>query len=78
MHINSLSRPSSLLMIYGIFSVLCHSIGILLLATTLKNASGEVYFHRYFPMIEHSLVSFIAILIGTIGLEHLAKIKQTD
>ena len=78
MHINSLSRPSRLLMIYGIFSVLCHSTGILFLAASLKNASADVYFHRYFPMIEHSLVSFIAILIGTLALEYLAKAKQTD
>ena len=65
-------------MIYGIFSILCQSAGILLLATTLKNASGEVYFHRYFPMLEHSLVSFIAILVGATGLEYIAKAKQND
>ena len=78
MHINSFSRSSRLLMIYGIFSILCQSVGILLLARTLENAPGGVYFHRYFPMLEHSLVSFIAILIGVIGLEYLEKAKQTD
>jgi uncharacterized membrane protein len=65
-------------MIYGTFSVLCQSIGILLLLSMHENVIGDFYFHRYFPMIEHSLVSFIAILVGVVGLEYLAKAKQTD
>ena len=73
MHKFSLSRRSVRLLIYGIFSVLCHSVGILLLATTLQNANGDVYFHRYFPMLEHSLVSFIVILIGVIAFEYIEK-----
>ena len=75
MHKFSLSRPSVLLSIYGIFSIICHSTAILLLSTTLSNATGDVYFHRYFPMLEHSLVAFIAVLIGVLGLEYIAKSK---
>ncbi len=74
----SLSRPSSLLMIYGIFAVLCQSTGILLLANGLHNAMGDVYFHRYFPMLEHSLVSFVSILIGVIALEYISLTDKTQ
>lgn len=73
MHIFSLSRNSSLLAVYGFFAVLCQSVGILFSAATLQNATGTVYFHRYFPMLEHSLVSFIAILVGLIAFEYIDK-----
>ncbi len=72
MHIFSFSSASIKLMQYGFFVVICHATGILLLA----RLSAYVYSFIFFPMIEHSIVSLIAILFGVLGLEYIDKISR--
>ena len=73
MNITSFLPNSKRLLTYGLFSVVCHSVGIIFLTTLLSDASPELYFYHFFPMIEHSFVSFVAILIGVLGLEYIDK-----
>ena len=76
MHIFSFSRASKRFLHYGVFAILCHATAILLLASTAQYANGAVIFHRFFPMIEHSLISFVTILIGVLGIEYIEKSKK--
>ena len=77
MNIFSFSRPTIRLLLYGIFSVLCHATAIFLYATTLPLATPLTFHHTVFPMIEHSLVSLIAIFIGALGFEYIEKEKRS-
>ena len=62
---------------YGSFASLCHATAVLLTARLSNILSGEVLFHRYFPMLEYSLMSFILTLGGAILLEYaLIKVKE--
>ncbi len=76
MNIFSFSRESNLLMHYGIFVTICHATAILFMSLTYPSSLGAIHFHRFFPMLEHSMVSFIAILIGVVGIEYIKK-KET-
>ena len=73
MHIFSFSRSSKILFHYGIFAVLCQGTAILLLASMSQYTNGAVLFHRFFPMLEHSLMSFSIIFIGVLGIEYIEK-----
>lgn len=72
----SLCPISRLLWHYGAFAMICHAVAILFCATLLGDASGDVYFHRYFPMIEYSIIGFIAVLGGVTALEYIEKNKK--
>lgn len=72
----TLSRYSTLLLHYGLFAIICHSVAIFLYSTTLPIISSLTFSHIVFPMIEHSIVSFIAILIGAVGIEYTEKIHR--
>lgn len=76
MHIFSFSRTSKRFLHYGLFTVICHVTAILLLATTSQFTNGVVLFHRFFPMLEHSLISFVTILFGVLGAEYIEKSKK--
>lgn len=71
----TLSRISRMLWCYGSFASVCHAVAILFSATLLENASGGVYFNRYFPMLEHSMISFIIVFIGVAALEYIERKK---
>ena len=73
MHKFTFSRHTIRLLHYGIFAILCHSVAIFLYSTTLPVISPLTFSHLVFPMIEHSLVSFVALLIGALGLEYIEK-----
>lgn len=73
MNIFSFSPPSRLLLHYGLFAVLCHATGIFLLSTTFESYSTVIFQSRVFPMLEHSLVSVVAIFVGVLGLEYIEK-----
>ena len=73
MNIFSFSRPTVLLLHYGMFAVLCHAAGIFLYTTTLYSCSPLIFESRVFPLIEHSLVSLVGIFIGALGLEYISK-----
>ena len=76
MHIFSFSLVSKRFLHYGLFTVVCHVTAILLLATTSQYTNGAVLFHRFFPMLEHSLMSFVAILFGVLGVEYIERNKK--
>ena len=78
MHIFSFSRPTNRLLFYGLYLLICHATAILFLATTFEASTPMFLYHRFFPMIEHSLVSFVALLFGALGIEYIEKQKNTD
>ena len=69
----SLSTPSSLLMIYGTFASLCHAVCVFFLVIDSNISSGDVLFHRYFYMLEHSLMSFTLVFLGVVAIEYIYK-----
>ena len=73
MHIFTFSRPTRQLLHYGLFAVICHLTAILFAALNMPSHSSLLYHYRIFPMIEHSLISFVAIFIGALGLEYILK-----
>ncbi len=76
MHIFTFSRHSRRLLHYGLFTVICHATAILFMSSFFKDSTPLFLYHRFFPMIEHSLVSFIAILLGAVGIEYIEKQKR--
>lgn len=76
MNIFAFSKPSRLLFHYGIFSLICHATAILFICRMALPSTPVLLFHRFFPMIEHSLVGFIVLLIGIMGIEYIEK-KQS-
>ena len=72
MHIFSFSRPTVLLLHHGLFALICHASAVLLAARTAPPSTATACVNQYFPMIEHSLISLIALLFGALGLEYLA------
>ena len=77
MNVFTFSKPANLLLHYGLFAVICHSVFIFLLSTTLEDHSMLVFTTRVFPMLEHSLVSFVSILVGALGLEYIEKVIKS-
>ena len=78
MHIFTFSRHSKRLLHYGLYIIICHATAILFLATAFEASTPVFLYHRFFPMIEHSLVSFVALLFGVLGIEYIEKQKNTD
>ncbi len=76
MNIFSFSRPSRLLLHYGLFICICHATAILFMALTQQSSPPLVLFCRFFPMIEHSIMSFLIIIYGTIGFEYIERSKE--
>ncbi len=74
----SLKIASRLLCHYGIFAILCQTTAILFCATSLVGATGEVYFHRFFPMLEYSLTSFILVLAGALLFRYIERKEKND
>ena len=73
MNIFTFSKPSVLLLHYGLFAVICHTTAIFLFSTTFPVACPIVYHHKIFPMLEHSLLSFVIVFIGVLGFEYIFK-----
>ena len=73
MHIFSFSLAPYRFLRYGSFLLLCHVTAILFLVTTSPYVNGDVLFHRFFPMLEHSLISFVALLFGFLGIEYIVR-----
>jgi hypothetical protein len=78
MHIFSFSRPSVLLLHHGLFAILCHVSAIFLFATTLQSRSALIFTHSVFPLLEHSLISLVALFVGVLGLEYIHKYMRSD
>ena len=69
MNIFSFSRVSALVLIYGLYTVLCHSVAIFFLALTSGICYGDALALKYAPLLEHSVMSFVLILIGALLIE---------
>lgn len=69
MNILSLSRASSLVLIYGLYAVLCHSVAVFFNALTSGLCSADALALIYAPMLEHSVMSLTLILIGGLLVE---------
>ena len=66
------SRPSRLFLIYGLFASLCHAVAILFCAISELGAPPDLMFHIIFPMLEHSLMSFVLVLLGALAVEFVS------
>ena len=78
MHILSFSKPSRLLLHYGLFAVICHACAVTLLSSTFPVLCKIIFRTRVFPMLEHSLMSFTIIFIGVLGIEYILRDIDKD
>ena len=72
MNIFPLSKLSRLLLVYGIFTVLCHSAMIMLLSSFGNCVDGTICAWHGVEILEHSLMSFCRILTGALAVEYLS------
>ena len=77
MNILCISRLSRLILHYGLFAVIAHSIFILLYARLSSPLTPLYAFSTFFPMIEHSIVSFICVLLGSLLFFYISKKEAT-
>ena len=59
-------RLSYLILHYGLYAAIVHASAILLYANISPSLPPYICFLRYFPMIEHSIVAFICVLLGAL------------
>ena len=76
MYFFSLSTLSSRFCVYSLFAALCHAVGVLLAASLECQLPADLLFHRYFPMLEHSLMSLVLTLGGTLLIEYAVTQKE--
>ena len=65
-----------LILHYGLFSVIAHATAILLYIQISPSLPPITRVIRYFPMIEHSIVSFICVLLGGLLFFYIQKKEQ--
>lgn len=75
--IPSLQRLKFLILHYGLFASIAHATAVLLYAKLSPTLLPMTSFRFYFPMIEHSIVSFICVLLGALLCLYIAK-KEGD
>lgn len=73
---SSFEKLGYLILHYGLFSVIAHSLAVLLYVQLSPPLPPLTSFARYFPMIEHSIVSFICVLLGALLCFYIAKKEQ--
>ena len=69
MNIFSLSRASVLVLIYGLYAVLCHSLAVFFITITSGLCTAEALTMKYAPMLEYSVMSLTLILAGSLLVE---------
>lgn len=69
MNIFTLSKYSSLVLTYGLYAVLCQAVGIFFNVISNAGISAEALALKYAPMLEHSVMSLLLILIGAFLIE---------
>ena len=72
----SFSKLSFLILHYGIYTVIIHASAILLYANFAPTLPPMLSFLRYFPMIEHSIVAFICVLLGALLCFYISKKEE--
>ena len=74
-----ISTLSFKILIYGAFSVVCHLVAILMYFLWHANSlPGTLLVRTGTSMIEYSLISIIAVIIGALLLEILELEKNSD
>ncbi len=69
-------RLSRKILHYGLFASISHAAMILLYAKASKSLPPMTSFSIYFPMIEHSIVSFLIVLFGALLCFYIAKKEE--
>lgn len=72
------SRLSRQILHYGLFATVSHIISILLYSQLKPSDSYFATFHNFFPLLEHSLVSFVAVLLGALLCLYISKKEATQ
>ena len=73
MHILKISTLYKQIMHYGIFASICHSVMLMLYYKLYPNQEYFSDFTSFFPLLEHSIMSFICVLFGTLLCFYIAK-----
>lgn len=73
MNISNFSRICRYILHYGLFASISHAAMILLYARISEPLPPMIGFSTYFPMIEHSIVSFFCVLFGALLCFYLSK-----
>lgn len=66
----TLSRPSSLLLIYGIFAAICQTAAVFFASVIHVCLGEDLCLSCSYALIEHSLMSFCLILLGALAIEY--------
>ena len=74
--IPSLSKLSFLILHYGLYSVIIHATAILLYSNLSPAAPPITSCFKYFPMLEHSIVAFICVLLGALTCFYISKKEE--
>ena len=70
------SKLGYLILHYGLFAVIAHATAILLYIRISPSLPQITSVIKYFPMIEHSIVSFICVLLGGLLCFYINKKEQ--
>lgn len=73
---SSFSKLSFLILHYGLYAVIVHAAAILLYSNLSPTLPPITSFIKYFPMIEHSIVSFICVLLGALLCFYISKKEE--
>ena len=76
LHVPSFLKLSFLIVHYGLYVVIAHATAILLYSNILPSLPPMTSFLRYFPMIEHSIVSFVCVLLGALLCFYISKKEE--
>lgn len=71
------SRPSALLLIYGVFAVICHAAAVFFASLLCACLGGGLCARHGGALLEHSLMSFCLILAGALAIEYACS-HQSD
>ena len=74
----SFSKLKFLILHHGLYTVIVHACAILLYSKLSPPLPPLTSFLRYFPMIEHSIVAFICVLLGAILCIYIDKIEEKN
>ena len=69
MNILALHKLSCRFLIYGMYTVLCHTVAVFFNVITNEHCSSAFLTLRYVPFLEHSIMSLVLILAGGLLIE---------
>ena len=61
---------------YGLFASICHSVILILYYQSCPEEKYFSNFSSFFPLLEHSIVSFICVLLGALLCFYIAKKEE--